>query len=635
MPSSPARLALWLPAFAVAIAGGWMLGRRAPAEQARTNQIPVPLAPAASASHHPSANTPAARWVTRLRSATLAEFPALFDELHTLFADDEESRLTALKLLFGRWIAFDEKAPLAFAVQQKDSESLQGIVMQLMVEGWPEKAAGILFGTGGNRLAEVVSSNALFNLAELVPNCYLKHDPEGRSQFWNQAVRALSEFDPAAAADVWMKSEVGEEGKWPPFEIAVSWQNVDPAAARRWAESLSGEHRNAALNGWLSSLAHKDPRAALNELKLCGLETAPGKFEEFERMSYDPNYHGSDARQEIAGRLAVKDFAGALAAARELAMHFPHNDRDDPDPETLLRIQQIMTTSKVATLPVEPQALLAALEDVSKDLKSYDPNGRLQSLLMDKVLGYDGIIQRKMSVEECLQAARLRMAAGVPGEDGVLTQFLRTAAFTRSGDVVALINEMPPEAGARMAWSIRMDLDPNDTESGAMVLRKMPPGEWIPELISELRDHLPAYAPVVAEIPGKAGNETRVEYARQWAEIDPAAAVAWAASLPPGSNVETGVAAGWAVFDEKAASQWVSSLPQGSARDRAAAGLVNALASLEPEKAWKWAASIGTPETRIQSLQELAAKWTDAPQEFRAACAAAGISANPSDRKAP
>jgi hypothetical protein len=570
-----------------------------------------------------------------LRSAAPAEFPALFDELHTLFADDEESRLTALKLLFGRWIAFDEKAPLAFAAQQKDAESLQSIVMQLMVEGWPEKAAGILFASGEEGLPENLRENALRDLAELVPACYLKHDPQARLVFWNYAVSALSKLDPAAAADVWMKSVNDERGSWPAFEIAVSWQNLDPAAARRWAESLSGEQREAALNGWLSSLAHKDPRAALSKLKSCGLEADPGKFEKFERMSYDPNYHGTDARQEIAGRLAVQDFAGALAAARELAMRFPHNDNDAPDPDTLLGIHQLMITAKVSTLPMEPQALLAALEDASKDLKSHDPNGKLQELLMGKVLGYDGIIQQKMSAEECLQAARLRIGSRTPLDESLLAQFLRTAAYSRSADVVALINELPGEAGERIARTIQMDLFLDDTASGTAMLRKIGPGEWIPEFVSELRDHLPAYASVVAEIPGKAGHETRVEYARQWAEIDPAAAAAWAASLPPGSNVETGVAVGWAAFDEKAVSLWVSSLPQGSARDHAAAGLVRALASLEPEKAWKWAASIGTPETRIQSLQELAGKWTDAPQEFRAACAAAGISANPPDHKAP
>ncbi|HWB05729.1 MAG TPA: hypothetical protein VG796_22100 [Verrucomicrobiales bacterium] len=180
-PPSAIRPASWLPVFAASIAGGWMLGYHAP----------EPLTPAARASRSGSAastslsgktvqaipDTPASRWVTRVKKAGLADFPALFAEVDAIFPEYED-RETALRFLFGEWINRDAKAAVAFAGEQDDRYYLQSTVMDLMMRAWPEKAAEILFsGEDG-----ILSGNgpALRDLAVRHPEIYLKMDPGGK-----------------------------------------------------------------------------------------------------------------------------------------------------------------------------------------------------------------------------------------------------------------------------------------------------------------------------------------------------------------------------------------------------------------------------------------------------------------------
>lgn len=643
MSSSSVRIVPWLPVFAACIAGGWMVGRYALADKTFSRQAGTAQHPRASSSASPvplapPPNSPAARWVDRVKKADPAGFPDLFEEVFTIFPENGEHHQTALYFLFGHWIARNPNAALSFVLQRNEPEDLQSTFLLIMVQTAPDWTAALLFSATDLLPAEF-KNTALRKLADAHPDIYLKSDPHGKLASWSYAMEALAGLDPPAAAKIWLDAatvtvalEKNPNAPLPAsqahlaFKIAIAWQKLDPAESRRWAESLpKGECRQNALNGWLSALAHRDPRAALRELPGCKLVRGPG---DFRIGSFGEDSYSSDARKEIASWLAVVDFEAALTASGELALYYPHEaENNEPHPAILRDLRELVVKFKANHLPPESAAFLDEFQKVSRLIAPFDTYGTLTQELMKEVGAAGGPLSR-MSAEQCLAAARLRRALVTNDEyDPLLNSLLSRATEADPAVGIAMLRELPVASAEGYEISfIQKSLACDSTADLDRLLPRLKPEEWTDSgVIYSLEHHLPEYASIIAALPGDAGQNAQAICAGRWAELDPEAAAAWVATLPDNSRAKEELAKSWASFDETAASQWAASFPDGAARDGAATGMVWAIGRWDPETAWQWVNSISDDDQRRHSLTDLATVWEDPPPEFIAVCAAVGV----------
>lgn len=105
--------------------------------------------------------------------------------------------------------------------------------------------------------------------------------------------------------------------------------------------------------------------------------------------------------------------------------------------------------------------------------------------------------------------------------------------------------------------------------------------------------------------------------ANDLAELDPAAAGAWASSLnDPGTRREVAetVSEDWARTDLDSARQWVETLPQ-DALTEAAEGITEAWAGQDPDAAARWLAGLGNdPELDGAKRDYIRETWRDHPE---------------------
>ena len=108
-----------------------------------------------------------------------------------------------------------------------------------------------------------------------------------------------------------------------------------------------------------------------------------------------------------------------------------------------------------------------------------------------------------------------------------------------------------------------------------------------------------------------------------WAELDPTAALGWAAGLddPEARRAAyTGAVDAWSYHDPFAAAAWLAEEPAGPERDAATVPLVRRVAASDPAGAWEWAASIGDAGMQTEARLAALSAWSaQAPEEAHAA----------------
>lgn len=569
--------------------------------------------------------------MARVKEAAPADFPVIFEELLTTFPQDDDDRHdAAVRYFLGFWLAKNMDAAFAFALHREYPGDLTTILEEIMCQAWPEKALALL-GKPGHPTE--YGETALQRIARLHPEVYLRFDPQGTGDsygtLWSTAMKELIARDPAAAAEAWVRRKLDPDAVIDTgliFTVVSAWQSRDSAAARNWAQNLGDEDsRRCASHAWLSALARKSPGSALKELPGLALGTDVGYPSLGDSTVIEES---GDARLEIAGRLAMQDFAAALVSVEKMAGYFPEKEYS-PDQTTLDRIRQWMVTAKVSTLPDEPAAFLDELDSMSRAVAALGGNSEWwqeeqKKFLPDKLATWNAA--------DCLDGARQRSPAGE--NDLVLREMLRRAAQANPSASLAALPDMPPESQSSLTRFLFEFLPGEDTEHRSALLRQLPAAEWDNELAESLRGQAAEYAPLIATLPAAAMGSTRPVFAEQWAEWDPAAAAAWLATLPdwPHSYVEAGaVARTWARLDETGASDWLSSLPRSVARDYAASKLIEVIAPSDPEAAWQWAMSIDSPESRLKALGNVEAAWgNEAPEALgKAMDEAAGVLIRP------
>jgi hypothetical protein len=124
----------------------------------------------------------------------------------------------------------------------------------------------------------------------------------------------------------------------------------------------------------------------------------------------------------------------------------------------------------------------------------------------------------------------------------------------------------------------------------------------------------PAIRAWLSSMPGKAppGAAAAIKtVAESLALTDPAEANEWLGSIKnPELQAEAAVAFGqrWMRVDPPAFSQWINEFPASPLRDRLVLTLVRDLAS-DPERAFKWAATISDPDTRNEAVRAAHDIW--------------------------
>ncbi len=614
---SPARLAPWLVVFAASVAGGWVLGRRL---IEKPSQAPARnlSAPVASRSHPWPVNpaSPAGQWIGRVKEGTRADFPRLFEELLIAFPLDDSSRESAISYFFAEWLAKDPDAVMAFAEQhqKENGPALIRLALEVMARGWPEKAAALLFESGKSSLPENLRDHALSELAEHHPDVYLKMDPVGKTSGWRDAMIALAERDPAAAAVYF--GWTGPKGDSAPsvdtnliVTLASTWQRLDSAAARRWIDSIpDAGNRRIALQGWLATLGRHDPAAALKELS--GLDLGGDAGEPW--PDDEPLVtHWGDARLEIAGRFAIKDFAAAFAALPELAASFS----DGGGISEKNRVRDWMVKAKSARLPSSPEAFVNEVDAMSRVAgASGGDTDWWQNAQREFLPGYVA----SWSVEECLTAARQRSPSSDTASDVLLREILHRAAQASPATALEAMPNLPAEFQPALSRSLLEFLPPELESQRAALLSRLPAAGWNSELANVLQQDAEGYARIIKSLPEETTRATRANFAAQWAQRDPEAAAEWVTSLPESARETWSVAQAWARTDEAAASAWVQSLATGPARDEALSGLVSGLTSSDPEAAWHQASALADPAKRHEAFTGIGKVWgTEAPAEFQ------------------
>ncbi len=563
--STRMRVISWGTVLTLATVAGWTVGvasresvqprtRPAAALPSRTFRLAHPDSPRVDTAF------PSGRWITRVKAASAGEFPALMEEMTRLYPGEQGLHDDAVSFFFGHWLARDAEAALVRARQDKLHQRL---AMEVLAQAWPEKAAEILFGPGGEDLPEDVRDGAMSELASTHPDFYLRKDPQGKTSAWRDAAWELVKTDPAAVAAAWtLRGGVQETGEASLlFELLSRWSAVDAAAAGRWSVTFAGgKDRRMAAHAWLSGLARVDPRAALAAMRdrMEGASAGdPGWFTGGPEMG-----NVMDARLEIAGRLARLDFQEAMEASRSVALCFPERGPgpDEPEAETLASVWKSMAEARLSRLTQEPRAFLAELESLSAIMSRY-PGG--QEAWREIVESHAPACLAGWTAAECLEEVRKRAAAGGSLDDPVFRQMILRAGNEVPESVTGLLPDLPARVSDALTAALVEALPVEAAERKRELLSLLHPDGWTADLVESLQDEPGNYAPLLTGLPRGSAPGIVGSFAAGWAKQDPAAAGVWAASLPEPAEAVSAVARIWAGQDAGEAAGWVASLPPG------------------------------------------------------------------------
>jgi hypothetical protein len=579
-----------------------------------------------------NADSPAGKWLAKVRRAGPSDFPALMEELDALDQQLQNSqfREKATGLLLSLWITQDADGAAAFVAERirgkVDLTSLSSQFGTILGEMDPAKVLAVFNGRHAAELGLFFETAVMRSMATAWPREYLAFEadspagsPEWRDQR-SRAFAALAAVDPRAAVEAFTRL-----GSQAPAEMAAltkAWAERNPAEARAWVNSLESPGlRRAGHHAWLAALAKSDPQAALRELS--GLDLGEWKPAD---GGWTPNPEAPDSRREVLTALAGQNLGSALEAWNLLADSEVLPKQGDgyklpPDTE----ISQVIAKAAAARLPDDPASVVKAMEAMSGAGAGGDAAARERvTVLTNEILR---LKSESWPLATTLEAARMLMLA--PGSDStstkaVVERWLHRAVAENpelAGNFVKELTEARRSGAVAGLLSIP-GLDPAFARNLAL---SVPAEDWSPAFGSILAAANPSEsADLMASLPFNVRTSLAQSlFARDWARRDPFAASQWVAGLPPDSSSRSaaeGLAMAWGGYDETAASQWASSLPPGPVRDGAALGLASSVSELEPDSAWQWAASVSDPFLKAGAMCDVARAWgNEAPPEFRAA----------------
>jgi hypothetical protein len=619
------------------------------------------------------ASVASAKITLAVNSLGAGEIPALVEMLQQESRENPDrsprASYTLMAALFERWAIVDPAASIAF-VDACKSRSFQ------------KTAAASCFGA----LGKVDPDRALLEFEKL---------PKGeiRETAGRQLVQAISETDPAAACDLLQKeTSPGAFSDYYTSEIFAKWAKTDPVAAAARLASMPKDRAGDRSAGMLAAnWAQKDPEAALlwakslkgewkststsEVYKVLAREDAAGAWE---RLKGEPGHLRGKVAGEILEIVADEDPQKAMAMLMSIGSKSE---------------QRIATGSFLQGLGWSNTRLAFEVIDQVKDPATrreyladqmYYAAWTAPDLLKEQVA--------KLTDREKIDTSQ-QVLRGLVSSDPAAAEnyFLALPEAQRSShtlsQMVGQFANLDPKKAFDFAVSLQNPQEQtaavnglfstwgnDDPEAAAAGWKKLPAGQgrlealdivassWCrsdPEaakawadslsgteraraLASVLpalaRDHPAAassqLAALIAAPPdgmGKNLASSAGELAGHWAGDDPAAASAWAATLPDGQSRDTGLAAvsaAWSQYDAIATAGWLGTLPAGSSRDAAIQPLVSHVRDFDPGTAFSWAASISDENDRLNELRQTLQTWRGSDlQAARAALAAAELTA--------
>jgi hypothetical protein len=551
-------------------AAGWLAGRAAhegmqPAGRAPRQAADGRAAGAgagAGAAERPGvpADSPAGKWIARAKGAAGAEeFAALLEEIPALFPPPASAKKKAAMLwLLGQWISRDAEGAYDYVAGKSRDSTLQECFGMMLGRVAPAKVEAIL-------QKSVLQQTPPFTA-------------EGLAAIMNSGLAR------------------------------------DAGAVRDWLNGLKdAELRHRAQHAWLAALAKRDAAAAQRES---------------EKMDAGAWLKEGDGRVAVVAALARENLPAAVREMKRLtdlvkATKSRAGSSDpfaSPPQEVWWAVQEAVASG----LPRDSAKLLPALREIGKDCEmDGEQRESLQRRLAD-------IKIEEWNTETALEAMKLLLPASSAPQDS-LSDTLRdelSKKVTRADPELSLQYYASLSEAGRKELGFDFIRGIIDARNPAFTLRLaalVHPGGWSMSgantLAGKLGETPEAGKAIIEALPVNGNNASaHADFAGRWARSDPDAAAQWVASRPEDLYAAQGLAESWAGFDDTGASAWAAGLPEGKLRDGAARGLVNAIASLEPETAWRWAADISSPWQAAQAYRDLAKWWGNkAPPEFVAA----------------
>lgn len=528
-------------------------------------------------------------------SVAASDFAARLDEI---FAQRKGSKgADLISGIYERWVKLDAAAALRHAenLEGKDRKAALSSVLSHWAKEEPRKVLAWIEANGGNEglqspvsaaLRQIGRKNPLEAIELLESNPLLRgggrsFGSDGKVYNWSPVdpgflYQIWAETDPAAAAARAVEITDNNQRYSSITSVAREWATRDPAAAWRWAGTLTrpNEQENISESIIATVMADGDTRQAV-----AFLETMPdGK----------PR---TAALGKIALTLAMSDPAGALDFLRKNVRTsgdeeaysgvLSHWSRTDPD-------RAIETALAMESGKVRSASLVSIIHEVAnrdaaaafKMLERIDPEEWQD---MSYSIAYH-LAQKDPK-------GAFAWAQSIPDEE------------TRSNALSNVLNSWAQRDPVQACEQVKLITDPKSRDRALQSALS----NW------SYQDAVSAMTWAIRNLDEKQQlNIIPNSLISSWTKQDRAGVQEWISALPEGdlrSATTASFVDRWANEDVVAAGTWLRGLKGGESRDRAVISFSGRVFRTDPEAALIWAASIRDGERRTSQVENLAVRY--------------------------
>lgn len=493
-----------------------------------------------------------------------------------------------------------------------DRDRSVGLIFRAFAEKNPQQAWSLAFSLQDppmrrSALVAVLSVLGSSNPEQAISMAEGVKEDDLLRQLRGMAFNTLASRDPARAFTIAMRSPGAADFSF--TNILAQWLRKDPEAAKAAAASLKGKQADTARMAIVHELARQDPKAA------------------WDYASHLAQAAGSDAwtdpRMQVIRQWAQSDPAGAVAAALGVQ-----------DAE---RRNQFVASAVGAWASSDFESALA----YAVQIEDANTRGRiLQNLAntqnADRSRMFDVLMEHAPSGDSFRSA---------------MTSLVHQWARENPREAAMAVKQLPPSRSfshlASMvagAWASG-GADKMEVFGWA---RSLPEGQSRVMAVNSLFEAWARQDPagalgMLSSLGADERGEASEGVVNGWSRTAPAAAAAWAASLPAGrerdnalrsamsrwiqsspadvtafvarlpegerASVTGSMMSAWASRDAASAAAWLQRQPAGKAKDEGLRALSRQISQEDPESALAWANTISEPQARANQTESLAREW--------------------------
>lgn len=508
--------------------------------------------------------------------------PILFDVISK--HDDAFRRRAFRTALVAEWAGLDPAGGFKFFAGKNEDSLKEQFLLEWLARD-ANAAVNHLIATKGEEHARPI----LTEIARKVPSRLaeiVERLPKSEN-FWNTSVRdsfaILAETDIAQARKA-AENLAGDNREAALAGVALTWGKSDFPAVLKWAGSFGDEIDVDELKrAALEAQASIDPVAALNQVGI----VPPGGRD---------GYFATSTGARVLRKAVEANFDGTL----EWLVANPGR----------LRLEDLMGMAEVVTkkLNSDPLGFLNTYGSPDQ-LKVLD--APISSALLNGSAG------QRRAVWEWLQAQ--------PESEGLTrlrNNVLSSAAYQEPELALELAKDLPLKNEDTLRAVASSLLNGGSMLHRLDSLYPQAPDFLRPELMKAAFQSLGgdnlnnprAWIDKLNLLPEDARGMGVGSIARAWAEQSPEEAVNWVAQLPAGETRDTAVESivlKWAERDPDNAAAWVKQMPPGADRDRNTRAFISATVERNPQLAWQWALTISEPNERNNIAKVVAKVMTE------------------------